>query len=149
MNNKSKMILENDITRCIDGIVLALKKSNIDSKEIAESIKDVHETIRIVMYLTALKNNDKELANKIDIANEIIIKNRINDFKNAVTNGTHKEFLSTISETDKSSLKINMGLVKELKLVYKPYTLEDQKYHDIIEESNEKNNHCPKTLKLN
>lgn len=135
MKNDIQNIFGTTMANSLEGLANVFKKANMTPEEIAESIKDLHETARAGIHICALSNGDKETADKISKANQIIKERRISEFKKAVANGTEKEFLSTMPWTDKSSLKVDMDLFRIGIPSEKPLTEEEQRYSDIIEKS--------------
>ena len=135
MKKDIQNIFGNTIARSMEGLADVFKNANMTPEEIAESIKEFHETTRTGIYFSALSNGDKETADKIEKANDILKERRISEFKKAVANGTEKAFLSTMRWTDKSSLKIDMELSRIEMASKKPLTSEEQMYLDIIEKS--------------
>lgn len=135
MKNDIQNIFGSTMARSMEGMANVFKNANMTPEEIAESIKDFHETTRAGIHISALSSGDKETADKIDKANQIIKGRRISEFKKVVANGTEKEFLSTMPWTDKSSLKVDMGLFRIGIPSEKPLTEEEQRYSDIIEKS--------------
>ena len=127
-------ILGETTATSIEEIVNAFSQMNITPEEIAEKISNLHELARTGMHITAMSKGYKELADKINAANEIITQKRIIKFKQAVANNTHEEFLSTMTWTDKISLQTDMGLSKPSFDGKSPLTKEEQKYFDIIEQ---------------
>lgn len=135
MKNDIQKIFGSTMASAMEGMAKVFKNANMTPEEIAESIKDFHEITRAGIHIIALSSGDKETADKIDKANQIIKERRISEFKKAVANGTEKEFLSTMPWTDKSSLKVDMGLFRIGIPSEKPLTEEEQRYLDIIEKS--------------
>ena len=115
--------------------MLNVLDNNLKPEEIAEEIGKMHEVIRAGIHLTALSNGNKELADKIDKANELIKLRRIDEFKKTVANGTHEEFLANMPLMDKSSLLIDIRLSRIGLPSEKPLTEEEKRYSDIIEKS--------------
>ena len=125
MKNDVEIIFGKQKATAMDGMVRAFRNADTTPEKIAESIQNLHETTRAGIHISALSSGDKETANKIDKANQIIKEKRINEFKKAVESGKGKEFLSTMSWTDKISLQVDIE-----------YSEEDTKnYIEIIEES--------------
>ena len=122
MKNNIQNIFGNTIARSMEGLADVFKNANMTPEEIAESIKEFHEITRTGIYFSALSNGDKETADKIEKANDILKERRISEFKKAVANGTEKAFLSTMRWTDKSSLKIDMELSRIEMASKKPIT---------------------------
>ena len=135
MKNDTQEIFNNKLVNSVEKMVNGFKNANMTPEKIAESIKDLHETARAGIHICALSNGDKETADKISKANQIIKERRISEFKKAVANGTEKEFLSTMPWTDKISLKVDMDLFRIGTPSEKPLTEEEQRYLDIIEKS--------------
>lgn len=133
MKNDVQNIFGDEIARKMENMVSFLEDMNLTPKHIAEYIEHLHELIRAGLHITALSNGNKELADKIDMANELIKLKRIDAFKQSVANGNHEEFLANMPWTDKSSLKIDMGLDER-----KTLTEEEQQYFNIIESSIDK-----------
>ena len=131
MKNDIKNIFNSIMASSMEEMVYTFKNSNMTPEEIAERIKDLHEIIREGIRITALSAGDKEMSDKIGKANQIIIENRIAEFKKAVANGTQEEFLSKMPWTDKVSLKVNI----KFSSTEKPLPQEEQRYMDIIEKS--------------
>lgn len=111
---------------------------NLTSEQIVEHIGEMSELTRAGMHITALSNGNKELANKIDKANQLIKLKRIDEFKKSVANGTYEEFLANMPWTDKSSLSEDMGLFRIGLPSEKTLTEEEQRYSEIIENSIDK-----------
>lgn len=115
----------------MEGLVNTYRDANITPEEIAESIADFSDITRSGIYASALLSRDRETADKINKANQIIKERKINEFKSAVANGTEKEFLSTMSWLEKVYLEIDIELTR----MGKQLTEEEQRYLDILEES--------------
>ena len=119
----------------IDNLTNIYEKANMTPEEIADSIKKFPDVIREGIYLNALFHYEQETADRVEKALQIIKKRRISDFKNAVVNGTEKEFLSTIPWEEKTSLIVDMGISRLGIPSEEPLTEEEQQYLDIIEKS--------------
>ena len=135
MKNDTQKIFNNKLVNSVEKMVNGFKNANMTPEKIAESIKDFDKITRRGIRNIAYYSGDKETADKISKANKIIKERRISEFKKAVANGTEKEFLSTMPWTDKSSLKVDMGLFRIGIPSEKPLTEEEQRYSDIIEKS--------------
>lgn len=138
MKNDIRNIFGNGMANSIEGMVSLFDKMNLTPEEIVDHIGEMHELTRAGMHITALSNGNKELADKIDKANELIKLKRIDEFKKSVANGTHEEFLANMPWTDKSSLSVDMGLFRIGLSSEKPLTEEEQRYFEIIENSIDK-----------
>ena len=101
MKNDIQNIFGSTMARSMEGMANVFKNANMTPEEIAESIKDFHETTRAGIHISALSSGDKETEDKIEKDNQIIKGRRISEYKKAVANGTEKEFLSTMQWTDK------------------------------------------------
>lgn len=111
-----------------------LDKMDLTSEEIAERIGDFCKMVRLEMRITAMLSGNRELADKIDAANNLIKQKRIDSFKQSVTDGTYPDFLAKMSWIEKSSLFVDMGFRNG----EKPLTEEEQKYYNIIDSSIDK-----------
>jgi hypothetical protein len=139
MKNDVRSIFGEGITASIEGVVAIFEKSGMTSEEIANHIEGMHETVRAGMHITAIANGNKELADRIAGANNIITQSRINEFKKSVAEGTHEQFLSQMPWTDKCSLSVDMRLVRIMGFDSEtPLTPEEQNYNDIIQVSIDK-----------
>lgn len=126
--------MSDSIHRMVD----ILDKMDLTSEEIAERIGDFCKMVRLEMRITAMLSGNRELADKIDAANNLITQKRIDAFKQSVADGTYPEFLSNMSWTDKASLSVDMGLFRDEIIDEKPLTEEEQQYYDIIQNSIDK-----------
>lgn len=135
MKNDIKQIFGDGMTEALDRIVNCYENMEMTIEQLVEQMKGMDEISRAGMHVTALFKGDKELAAKIDSANKIIKQSRISDFKQVVAEGKQEEFLSTMSRTDKSSLKIDMWLLRPDFPSEIPLTADEQRYFDIIEQS--------------
>ena len=122
--------MSDSIHRMVD----ILDKMDLTSEEIAERIGDFCKMVRLEMRITAMLSGNRELADKIDAANNLIKQKRIDSFKQSVTDGTYPDFLAKMSWTEKSSLFVDMGFRNG----EKPLTEEEQLYYRIIEKSMDK-----------
>lgn len=135
MKNDIRNIFGDDMSNSIEDMVSCFDKINLTPEQIAEYIGEMHEITRTRMHITALSNGNKELADKIYKANELIKLKRIDEFKKSVANGTHEDFLANMPWTDKSSLLVDMRLFRIGLPSEKPLTEEEQRYSEIIENS--------------
>ena len=135
MNNNVNNIFDGELPNSIEGMVDCFDKMNLTAEQIAEYIDDMPQVSRVVMHIVALSKGNRELADKIDKANEIIDLKTIEAFKKSVENGTYEEFLANMNWEDKSSLSVDMGLFRMGLPSEKPLTEEEQRYSDIIENS--------------
>lgn len=135
MKKDIRIILGDGMATSIECMVSCFDKMNLTPEQIVDYIGEMHELIRTVMHITALSNGNKELADKINKANELIKLKRIDEFKKSVANGTHEEFLANMSRTDKTSFEVDMGLFRIGLPSEKPLTEEEQRYFEIIENS--------------
>ena len=119
----------------INQMVDILDKMDLTSEEIAERIGDFCKMVRLEMRITAMLSGNRELADKIDAANNLITQKRIDAFKQSVADGTYPEFLSKMSWKDKDDLSDDMELFRTGE---KPLTEEEQLYYRIIEKSMDK-----------
>lgn len=101
--------------------------NNLTSTEIAEKLNYCDEELRLEMLLTALSNSNRNLAEKISEANNIIDKKEVNMFKESVTTGTSKQFL------DKLDLKDQQNLARKIELIDNKQ--QDKRYIEIINDS--------------
>lgn len=123
--------MSDSIHRMVD----ILDKMDLTSEEIAERIGDFCKMVRLEMRITAMLSGNRELADKIDAANNLITQKRIDAFKQSVADGTYLEFLSKMSWKDKDDLSDDMELFRTGE---KPLTEEEQLYYRIIEKSMDK-----------
>ena len=135
MKNDIHNIFGDVTANSIEGMVSCFDKMNLTPEQIIEYIGEMHEIARAGMHITALSSGNKELADKIDKANKLIKLKRIDEFKKSVANGTHEDFLANIPWTDKSSLSVDMGLLRIGLPGEKTLTEEEQRYFEIIENS--------------
>lgn len=131
MDNNIDKQLDADISNSINGLVNSFNKLNLSDNEIYEHIKNLGEPVRAHIHIVALRLGNKELAEKISMANEKIKKERINNFVDSVINGTKDEFLENMSWTDKTSLKVDIEHYKDSE----PLKLDIQTCTKIIDES--------------
>ena len=113
MDNNIDKQLDANINNSINGLINSCNNLNLSADEIYEHIKTLGEIVRAHIHIVALRLGNKELAQKISMANEKIKKERINNFVDSVINGTKDEFLSNMSWTDKTSLKVDIEHYKE------------------------------------
>ena len=121
--------MSDSIHRMVD----ILDKMDLTSEEIAERIGDFCKMVRLEMRITAMLSGNRELADKIDAANNLITQKRIDAFKQSVADGTYLDFLSKMSWKDKDDLSDDMGLFRTGEK-----TEEEQLYYRIIEKSMDK-----------
>ena len=124
-------LMSDSIHRMVD----ILDKMDLTCEEIAERIGDFCKMVRLEMRITAMLSGNRELADKIDAANNLITQKRIDAFKQSVADGTYPEFLSKMSWKDKDDLSDDMELFRTGE---KPLTEEEQQYYDIIQSSIDK-----------
>ena len=135
MKNDIRNIFGDGMANSIENMVSCFDKMNLTPEQIVEYIGEMDELTRTGMHITALSNGSKELADKIDKANELIKLKRIDEFKKSVANGTHEDFLANMPWMDKSSLSVDMGLFRIGLPSEKLLTEEEQRYFEIIENS--------------
>lgn len=121
--------MSDSIHRMVD----ILDKMDLTSEEIAERIGDFCKMVRLEMRITAMLSGNRELADKIAAANNLITQKRIDSFKQSVADGTYLDFLSKMSWKDKDDLSDDMGLFRTGEK-----TEEEQLYYRIIEKSMDK-----------
>ena len=92
MKNDIQNIFGSTMARSMEGMANVFKNANMTPEEIAESIKDFHETTRAGIHISALSSGDKETADKIDKANQIIKGRRISDLKKLLQTAQKKNF---------------------------------------------------------
>ena len=126
----------------IENTINLFRAANFTPEIIAEIFVYFNERTRayiefLALYLkdTAPTITSEALVNKIDEANEIFKQKRITDFKISVLNGTHEEFLSTLSWSDKCVLKVNMNFTKRNLSSERNLTKEEENYYNILESS--------------
>lgn len=119
------------IASSLENMVRCFEKMNLTTDQIVNQINDMPSIFRSCLRIIALLTGNKELAKKISDANETIKMRKIDEFKNAVTNGTHEEFLSDMSLGDKGVLSVGIKKLGE----GKDLTEEEQKCSDIIKKS--------------
>lgn len=130
MENVVRNILENDLIVSLEVIISYLDKANLSEEQLAKLMANMPELSREGIYITALSNENKELADKIEKANELIKQNRISTFKQSVIDGKWEEFLANMHWVDKAFLSVDMGLYDK-----KDLTKVDQLYFSIIDKS--------------
>ena len=130
MKNTEEILAES-----IEGMLICFEKMNLSTEQIFDKIKNLNEIIRSLMHIMALNNGNEDLAERIQLANEMIQQDKINKFKEAVNNGTAEEYLASIDYIDKISLNVEMGLFRTGLESEEPLTAEEQKYADLIEAS--------------
>ena len=138
MQNDIRTFFEERAVKSIKWMVGIFEISKINPEEIANHIKGLSEILRGAMLVTALSCGFNETADKIIIANDIIAQNRMNEFKKSVEDGTEEQFLSKIPWTDKSSLLVDMRILRTGVESGGTLTQEEQKYSNIIKSSIDK-----------
>lgn len=136
MDNNIDKQLDTNISNSINGLINSFNNLNLSADEIYEHIKTLGESVRAHIHIVALRLGNKELAQKISMANEKIKKERINNFVDSIINGTKDEFLENMSWTDKSSLRVDIEHYKDsepLKLDVKTCTkiIDESIYYDL------------------
>ena len=109
------------------------------SKQIADIMESLDKKTRATIYLAAFHGSTKQLADKIDQADEIVDKRKrqklVYDFKEALANSDVRDFLSSLSLNDKTNLEEDMGILRLGLSSESQLIEEEQKYLDLIEDS--------------
>lgn len=122
----------------VEGLVNCFERIDLTPEDIVDHIKDMNKSTIAMIEIIAFSRGDNELAKKIKKANDVIRQRAVNEFKQAVANGTYEEYLSNISWTDKTSLEVDMGLTRLKYPGEKELTDEEQLYYNIINNSIDK-----------
>ena len=82
------------------------KHSTIE--EIAAVMRPMKETTRECLIIVARSLHKQELVRRIEQANDLLLLQRIEDFRKAVRDDTYKEFLQPFSWSQTDALLINI-----------------------------------------
>lgn len=135
MKNKETSIFGRTCDDALEGIIRVFKKTNMSSEEIAENIRDLDEIGRTELHIKAIHNDEKEIANKIGKAIKMLKDEKINAFKKAVEDGKGMRYLKTLTFDQKIELHVSMGLFRIGLPSEEPYTDEEEKYNNLIQEA--------------
>ena len=134
----------------LDEMYLYLTKNNLSVEDMIVELSKNNSIVNEFLCYKAVDNDDIDMAKKIIEVIEIIHSKKLLEFKEAINNGTHKEFLSKTDWRTKSILwiKINGLLEKgipELKKYEKDilYSIkqdeENEELNEIINELKKQN----------
>lgn len=147
MNEQTKEILGEKVTKSINDLMFALDIKSLTPEQMAERIADMPEVVRSTMQIVAEQSGNEILATNLDKANTIIIEDRIQKFKKTVKEGTSEQYLSNLDWTDLMLLKVHLGLYD---VEVEKKTSEDKWYTKILDKAiNEKvEKETPKSKKM-
>lgn len=147
MNEQTKEILGEKVTKSINDLMFALDIKSLTPEQMAERIADMPEVVRSTMQIVAEQSGNEILATNLDKANTIIIEDRIQKFKKTVKEGTSEQYLSNMDWTDLMLLKVHLGLYD---VEVEKKTSEDKWYTKVLDKAiNEKvEKETPKSKKM-
>ena len=119
----------------LEKLVLSFDEANISAVDIGLIIKNYSESYRTELYIIANSLNKHDLANKIRQAIILVEENEIAMFKEAVEQGYGREYLNSLTFEEKTSLMVNMDLLKIGVTDKRPLNNMEQKYYDLFTES--------------
>ena len=114
MENEGYDFFDTQITEILELFVESLDKGNFSVEQITNQIRNMHDLIRSGLHLTALTKGKKELADKIDKANDIIVLEEIKTFEQALQTGNEEDFLAEMNWTDKVVLQNKIKNLSDL-----------------------------------
>ena len=135
ISKELKDIYGSAVAKSMDVIVKCIESLNMSPEQIAETIKDFDDSIKSGIHLCALLKKDELTACKIEKAMLILDEKLIKEFKDAVASDKTNDLLSRMTVNDKETLLVKMGLFRYETPNEKPFTEEEQKYHDILQSS--------------
>ena len=126
---------EKNSSMALEKLVLSFDEANISAVDIGLIIKNYSESYRTELYIIANSLNKHDLAHKIRQAIILVEENEIAMFKEAVEQGYGREYLNSLTFEEKTSLMVNMDLLKIGVTDKRLLTNTEQKYYDLFTES--------------
>ena len=117
-------------------------KNNLTLEELVRELKKNTCIVNEFLYHYVVEKNDIELAYTIEEAIEIIEKNRLLEFKQAISNNKVESFLSTIDCRAKECLCVNIAFSEKIKLdgylkILEDFALKDKENPELLKIMND------------
>lgn len=92
----------------LENLVYILEQNDSSIEEIATVMRPMKETTRECLIIVARSLHKQELVRRIEQANDLLLLQRIEDFRRAVRDDTYREFLQPFSWSQTVALLINI-----------------------------------------